>query len=157
MSKREAPGRTEIRSHRDLRVWRLGRELARQVYALTQRFPDGERFGLALQLRRAAVSVPSNVAEGFARGSSRDYARFLTIALGSVGELETQLLIAGDLSFAPADELQSVLRTNTSVGRMLSRLRRAIVTTTARPFRDELGRPAQGPGPRAQGRARSAP
>jgi four helix bundle protein len=117
-----------IRSHRDLRVWQLGRILAGQVYALTRTFPESERFGLALQLRRAAISVPSNIAEGFARGSTRDYARFLTISLGSVGEIETQLLIADDLSLANPAEIQSVLRTNTNVGRMLSRLRRALVT-----------------------------
>src|SRR5712671_6514673 len=77
--------------HRELDVWRSSMDLATAIYSLTKRLPNSERFGLVNQMRRAAVSVPSNIAEGAARGSSADFARFLLIARGSVAELETQL------------------------------------------------------------------
>jgi hypothetical protein len=71
----------EIRSHRDLNVWRLGMEIAERIYALTQSFPNEEKFGITNQLRRAAASVPANVAEGNGRDSTKEYLRFLSIAL----------------------------------------------------------------------------
>lgn len=73
-----------IRSHRDLKVWQLGMELTEPVYALTKEFPADERFGLTSQLRRAAASVPASIAEGNARGSTKEHLRFLSIALGSL-------------------------------------------------------------------------
>lgn len=88
-----------IRSYRDLKAWQLGMDVVRQIYKCTATFPGTERFGLASQMRRAAVSVPSNVAEGHARRSTREYCRFLEIALGSLAELETQILIAQELGY----------------------------------------------------------
>jgi four helix bundle protein len=82
---------------RDLRVWSEGVELARAIYKLTATFPFEEKFGLTAQLRRAAVSVPSNIAEGSVRHSRRDFCRFLEISLGSLAEIETQLEIADDM------------------------------------------------------------
>ncbi len=79
--------------------------LAEEIYRLTQRFPAEERYGLTSQMRRAAVSVPSNLAEGAARRSNREFANFFGIALGSLAELETQLLIATRLKYADVDEL----------------------------------------------------
>ncbi len=84
---------TTIRSFRDLRVWQVAMDLVEQVYLLTRRFPKHELYGLASQMQRAAVSIPSNIAEGYERDSDAEIARFLTIAKGSAGELRTQILI----------------------------------------------------------------
>ncbi len=88
-----------MRSHRDLDVWRQSVELVTQLYELTSAFPAQEVYGLTSQIRRAAVSVPSNIAEGAARGSKRDFQRFVFIARGSLAELETQILIAENLHY----------------------------------------------------------
>jgi four helix bundle protein len=80
-----------------MRVWQAAMALARQVYLASEDFPADERFGLTNQLRRSAVSVPSNIAEGAARGSKRDFVRFLLIARGSLSELDTQVRLAHDL------------------------------------------------------------
>ncbi|MFZ5663141.1 MAG: four helix bundle protein [Pseudomonadota bacterium] len=80
--------------------------LVEVIYGLTQRFPPEERFGLCHRIRRAAVSVPSCVAEGYARGSTRDYLRFIHMAMGSLAELETQLEIGRRLGFAAQEDLQ---------------------------------------------------
>ena len=85
--------------HYDLKVWQLAMDLVVDVYAITKQFPDTEKFALASQMQRAAVSVPSNIAEGAGRESSADFLRFLTIARGSLSELETQLLIAQRLGY----------------------------------------------------------
>ena len=97
------------RPHHDLKVWQLAMDLARLVYSLTREFPVDERFGLTSQLRCAAVSVPSNVAEGCARGSKRELVQFLYIARASLSELDTQLQLADDLGFCKSSEaLQKV-------------------------------------------------
>jgi four helix bundle protein len=90
-------GQGKIRSYRDLLVWQKGMALAKMVYRLTTGFPEGERFGLVAQMRRAAVSVPSNIAEGQARRGRREFAQFLSHAEGSLAELDTQLMLAVDL------------------------------------------------------------
>lgn len=77
-----------------LAVWEKGVEIAKEIYVATKKFPEGERFGLVSQMRRAAVSVPSNVAEGYSRKNQKEFKQFLYIALGSLGELETQLILA---------------------------------------------------------------
>ena len=87
------------RGHYKLEAWKRARELVLSVYMLTQAFPKEETFGLAIQMRRAAVSIPSNIAEGAARRGAREFAQFLNIARGSLSELETQLLIATDLGY----------------------------------------------------------
>jgi four helix bundle protein len=89
----------EIRGHKDLEVWKKSLNFVTTVYKLTQQFPKEEIYGLTNQMRRAAVSVPSNIAEGAARASGKEFAQFLHIALGSLSELETQLLIAGNLGY----------------------------------------------------------
>jgi len=80
-----------VRSFRDLDVWRLGLELVEVIYRCTATFPKSETFGLAAQMRRAAVSIPSNIAEGQARKSTKEFLQFISIALGSLAELDTQL------------------------------------------------------------------
>ena len=93
--------------HYDLEVWKEGMRLVRAVYRLTSAFPDVENFGLTIQMRRAAVSIPSNIAEGAARGGRVELVRFLCIARGSLAELDTQVWIARDLGYAhEVQELQ---------------------------------------------------
>ncbi len=86
--------KSTIRSHKDLIVWQKSMDLVDETYNLTRVFPSDERFGLVDQMRRAAVSIPSNIAEGAARDSKKDFSRFLSISQGSLSELETQILIA---------------------------------------------------------------
>lgn len=87
------------RPHHGLMAWQEAMDVARTVYSLTGAFPPDERFGLTAQLRRAAVSVPSNIAEGCARGTAREMLRFLFIARGSLSELDTQLRLASDFGY----------------------------------------------------------
>lgn len=88
-----------MRPHHDLRVWQEAMELVTKVYSVTNAFPADERFGLTSRIRRASVSVPSNIAEGAARGSRKEFIHFLTIARGSLSEMDTQFRIAGNLGF----------------------------------------------------------
>jgi len=92
------------RKHHELHVWQESMTLVEMVYKLTEAFPENERYGLISQLRRAAVSVPSNIAEGAARGSDAEFIRFLHIARGSLSEIETQLLIAQRLGYTNVDQ-----------------------------------------------------
>jgi four helix bundle protein len=114
----------ETRSHRDLLAWKEAMGLVETVYKQTAAFPRNEVFGLAVQMRRSAVSVPSNIAEGAARNSSREYYQYLGIATGSVAELETQLELAARLGYLSqdSDALQHVRR----VGRLVNALRNSI-------------------------------
>jgi four helix bundle protein len=88
-----------LKTHKDLDVWKLGIELVKNGYIMTKNFPRNEQYGLVSQLRKSAVYIPSNLAEGAARSSKREYIQFLYIALGSLSELETQLIIAKELDF----------------------------------------------------------
>lgn len=88
-----------MRPHHELRVWQEAMKLVTRLYAITNEFPAEERFGLTAQIRRAAVSVPSNIAEGAARGSRKEFIQFLTVARGSLSELDTQVRIAANLNF----------------------------------------------------------
>ncbi|QDS05988.1 four helix bundle protein [Xanthomonas citri pv. glycines] len=98
-------GESAKRPHERLEAWRDSMELVEMIYRFTDVFPEQERYGLTAQLRRAAVSVPSNIAEGAARRSTSDYARFLSIARGSLSELDTQIQIAVRLGYSnPEDE-----------------------------------------------------
>ncbi len=100
----------EIKTFRDLIAWQKAMQLARKVYQATEVMPKSERFGLIVQMRRAAVSVPSNIAEGHGRQSRVDYLRFLKVARGSLMELQTQLILSEDLGFlSPSPELSELL------------------------------------------------
>jgi four helix bundle protein len=92
-----------IRNHKDLAVWREGMRIAEDVYRISARLPLDERFGLKLQLRRAAASIAANIAEGAGRGSRIEFARYVSIARGSVCELETHLLLCERLGFLTVD------------------------------------------------------
>lgn len=101
-------------------------DLVTEVYRLTQNFPDAERFGLVSQLRRASVSVPSNIAEGYGRGSTADYVRFLRASRGSLYEADTQLLIASRLGFISQSEYEGILERINDCGRLLAALIRTL-------------------------------
>jgi len=96
-----------VSTHKDLNVWKKAMDLAAQVYSLTARFPKEELYGLTSQIRRSAVSIPSNIAEGAARHSRKEFIQFLHIASGSVAELETQLLLAIQMGFISGDHVIS--------------------------------------------------
>ena len=101
-------------------------QLAREVYQLTAGFPGSEKFGLSSQLQRSAVSVPSNIAEGNGRGGTREYQRFVSIALGSVAELQTQLILSRDLGLGNEEQVAMTLSLCDRVGQMLQKLNQAL-------------------------------
>jgi four helix bundle protein len=113
-------------NYRDLDAWKNAMDLVEMVYRLTGQFPDSEKFGLTSQIRRAAVSIPSNIAEGQGRRLRKQFAMFLRIARGSVQEVETQLMIAQRLEFASVDQLQPTLDQCDKTSRILAGLLRAI-------------------------------
>jgi|SRR5690348_17906166 len=111
---------------RELEVWQIAMSLAKCVYELTSSFPKEERYGLSSQLQRCAVSIPSNIAEGNARASMRDYARFVSMALGSSAELQTQLLLSAELGLGDESVRARAMESCERVGQMLQRLRQAL-------------------------------
>lgn len=114
-----------MEGHKDLVVWQKAMDVVIAVYCLTRGFPKQETYGLASQIQRAAVSIPSNIAEGHALKQTRAYARHLAIASGSLAELETQLEIACRLGYNPGECQQLLVRAN-EIGKMLMGLRRSI-------------------------------
>jgi len=111
-------------SFEDLVVWQRAMLLVREIYAVTRHFPADEKFGLTSQLRRAAVSVPSNIAEGHERETTADYIRFISIAEGSLAEARTQLRIAADLGYC--SDVAATLDEMRQIKRMLNALRRSL-------------------------------
>lgn len=111
--------RGTVKSFRDLRVWQVGMDLVEQVYEFTQSFPKAELYGLTHQIRRAAVSVPSNIAEGHAREHLKEYLHHISIAQGSLAEAETQAEIAKRLGYLSVEELQSILERAQVLGKQL--------------------------------------
>jgi four helix bundle protein len=110
------------KSFRDLKVWNLAIDMTTLVYGLTADFPKSEIYGLSSQMRRAAVSIASNIAEGSARGTKKDFKQFVSIARGSNCELQTQLLIATRLGFAKEQALKEIEVISNEIGQMLSGL-----------------------------------
>ena len=117
---------TTFKSYRDLEVWQRSMRLAKRIYQVTQKFPTEERFGLTNQLRRAGVSVPSNLAEGHARFGPGEFSRFLSIAMGSVAELETQILLSQDLGYVSEAVTHELLAELDVIGKMLRGLAKSI-------------------------------
>ena len=115
-----------IRGHRDLKVWQDAMELVKDVYRITKGFPKEEIYGLTTQMRRAAVSIPSNIAEGAARNSTKEFIQFLAISRGSLSELETQLLIAQNLGYTTehSDIAERIGRVFKMIGGLTRSLRR---------------------------------
>src|ERR1700733_10982989 len=114
-----------VKSFRDLEVWQIGLDLVETVYRCTAEFPKSEIYGLAAQMRRAAVSIPSNIAEGQARSSSKEFLHFLSFSLGSLAELETQLELTARLGYR-ATEISIALAQTELLGKKLHRLRTSI-------------------------------
>jgi four helix bundle protein len=125
----------DIESFRDLIVWQQAMQLVEDVYALTRLFPRDERFGLSMQMRRTAISIPSNVAEGFRRWRQQAYSNHVSIALGSQGEMETQIEVAIRLEYVTAARAASLVRRVEEVGKMLSGLLRSLEEGTEAPRR----------------------
>ena len=114
-----------IQSYRDLEAWKVGMDLVVAIYSLTKAFPREELYGLSLQLRRAAVSIPSNISEGHQQGM-KSYAHFVSLALGSLAEAETQIEIAKRLRYVGAEELAPVSEIAGHLRRILHGLRRSL-------------------------------
>jgi four helix bundle protein len=114
----------KTQSYKDLVVWQKGIALAKAIYQLTAKFPSDEKFGLISQMRRAAVSIPSNIAEGQARHTTGEFIQFISHAEGSVAELETQLILGIELGFAKAAKTVFILLDE--IRRMLNGLRRKL-------------------------------
>jgi four helix bundle protein len=112
-----------VKSHRELKVWHAGMSLAKQVYSLTRQFPKEETYGISTQLRRAVVSIPSNIAEGYARQSTKELLQFLAIASGSLAEIETQILLAAEFGYVREEESTHLLSNINQLERMLNAFR----------------------------------
>ena len=108
-----------LKNYKDLNVWQKSYELCLKIYRITAKFPNEERYGLTSQIRRSAVSIPSNIAEGYGRKTTVDYIRMLYIYYSSVCELETQVLLAGDLDFIEKGELSTANKDKAEIERML--------------------------------------
>jgi four helix bundle protein len=119
-------GGSRVDGFEDLVVWQRAMLLVRSIYKLTSSFPLDERFGLVSQMRRAAVSVPSNIAEGHARHTTREYIRFVSDAEGSLAELSTQVRIAADLGYCDDSQRSITLKELDEIRRMLNALRRSL-------------------------------
>ena len=119
-----------VQSYRQLIVWQKAMGLVKEIYQLTNRFPKDEVYGLIGQIRRAAVSIPSNIAEGQGRDSTREFLHHLSIAYGSLMEVETQLLIAESLNYLNEDETKLILNKTAETGRLINGLTRSLKSKT---------------------------
>ena len=108
---------------KELEIWKRSRLFCSKIYLITSSFPADEKFGLTNQLRRASVSIPSNIAEGSSRNSNKDFSRFLEIAIGSCYEVQTQLLISSDLGFINTEESEKTTNELNEIIKMISRFR----------------------------------
>ena len=111
-----------METHKDLRVWHQGIELVTAVYLITKTYPKEEIFGLVSQMRRAAISVPSNIAEGYARGTDREKLHFLRISSGSMSEIETQVMLSLNLGYISQESYKELSEKVTSVWKQLNAL-----------------------------------
>jgi four helix bundle protein len=121
---------SSAQSFKDLAVWQKAMALAEETYRLSQRLPERERFGIWSQLTRAAASVPANVAEGHGRQGPREFANFVSIARGSLAELETFLLLAQRLGYFAEEDIRVALSLSDEVGRLLTRLHQSLRSPT---------------------------
>ena len=119
--------KTPPRSYKDLLVWQKGIDLAKIVYRLTRNYPPEEKFGIVAQMRRAAVSIPSNLAEGQARHTTGEFVQFISHAEGSVAELDTQLILSIELKFCPESDAELASKLVGELRKMLNALRRKLL------------------------------
>ena len=111
-----------MRIYRNLKIWEQGIDIVKQVYVLVEQLPSTEKFGLKSQITRAAVSIPSNIAEGCSRNSEIEFKRFLEIAMGSLFEVHTQLIIIQELNFIKPEDLKSIFEVLETEGKMINGL-----------------------------------
>jgi len=111
-----------MQNYKELQVWQKGIALTTELYKLTGKFPDSEKFGLTSQIRRAATSVPANIAEGWGRGSTKEYIQFLFVARGSLMELETHLIVAGNIEYLKQEALRQAVSQIEGIAKMLNGL-----------------------------------
>jgi four helix bundle protein len=123
-----------LRSYQDLKAWQRAMLLVTEVYSVTEALPPRERNGLTAPLRRAAVSVPSNIAEGYGRRHRREYIQFVSIALGSLCETESQLLIVANVGLRSSGEVRAALALCVQVRRLLTRLRDSLSRDPSAPL-----------------------
>ncbi|MFP3868726.1 MAG: four helix bundle protein [Desulfobacteraceae bacterium] len=114
------------RSFRDLDVWRKSIDLVKEIYQITGKFPPSEIYGLTNQIRRAAVSIPSNIAEGQGRNSAKEFRQFLGIALGSIAEIETQLIIAQEIGYLSNEKFDFLIISLDTIRKMIKSLANAL-------------------------------
>ncbi|MBN2119575.1 MAG: four helix bundle protein [Candidatus Omnitrophica bacterium] len=112
----------KVRSFRDLKVWQKGIELVKEIYTITKSFPKEEQYGLSSQMRRASVSIPSNISEGYRRRHVKEYKQFINIALGSCGELETHVVIGRELNYIDKNKENLLMELIDHICRMLVNL-----------------------------------
>ncbi len=117
-----------MHNFKELKVWRAGIEVGKIVFELTRNFPTDERFGLISQMTRAAVSIPSNIAEGCGRRSAKEFSQFLSVSLGSAFELETHIILAKEFNYISDEQLLSLTVKITEVQKMLSGLQKNLAT-----------------------------
>lgn len=110
----------QVKSYRDLKYWQLSMGLVTDIYKMTEKFPPKEMYGLVSQIRRAAVSIPSNIAEGYRRGARKEYRLFLTYSFGSGAELETQLEIGLNLKYITSADYQAAIEKLEQIMKMLN-------------------------------------
>lgn len=115
-----------VRHYRELIVWQKGMELAKRCYRLTKTFPRGELFGMTSQIRRSSSSIPANIAEGHARSHTKEYLNHLSIAQGSLAELETHLILSQEVELLKLSELSVLLSLSAEISRMLAALRKSL-------------------------------
>jgi len=115
-----------VHNFKELKVWKKSRELVKDIYLEVSHFPNDEKFGLSSQMKRAAVSIPSNIAEGAGRNTKKDFARFLNISLGSAYELETQLILSFDLGIINKEQLDKITNTINEVQKMIHGLLKSL-------------------------------
>lgn len=112
----------KVKNYKELNVWKKGIEIVDKIYALTKNFPAEEKYGIAIQMQKSAISIPSNIAEGFARHYSKEYTQFLYVALGSCAELETQLIISNRRNYIVQKEMEELQEDIDHESRMLMNL-----------------------------------
>jgi four helix bundle protein len=120
------PETVKVKHYKELKIWQKGMALVKDIYRLTETFPASEKYGLAAQLRRAAVSVPSNIAEGQARSGTGEFLQFLSHAGGSLAELETQVLLSIELRYSSSADAPPILQQIMELQKMLAAIRKRL-------------------------------
>lgn len=115
-----------MKTHHNLDVWKKSIDLVTAIYKVTELYPKSELYGLTSQIRRCAVSVPSNIAEGAARTSTKEFAQFLSIALGSIAELETQLIVSNNLNYIEKAQFEAMIEQIITIRKMIVGLKKSI-------------------------------